>query len=361
MNTNEYLLHLLDSALKHTQPLEKADNLNWIDIFNLAEAHKISNIAFYSVERLNNKPSNDIYSKWKEIREKCIVRSYTQLFERDNLMNLFEKNQVRTLMLKGCYLMEMYPQNDFRFMSDLDILVHKDDIKKAQSVLKECGYSSDSAYDHHVEYIKPPIMIVELHSKLISATCQYHDYYTNPWGKTHLKDNFNYIYEWSWNDYYIYMIIHMAKHYFSGGIGIRSIIDVYVFLNKHSKDLDYSYLNQEFEKLNLIDFVKDVEKLAKDWFQNQDYTCTSNMGKYMFSSGIYGSVNNKVKNGIKSHDGSKFKYLCSRIFMPYIFMKERYPILQKMPFLLPFAYIYRVLFALVNKSKDIQDELKYLK
>ncbi|MGN1411598.1 MAG: nucleotidyltransferase family protein [Oscillospiraceae bacterium] len=361
INNNQYLIHLLGSALEYTQPLEKPKELQWIDIFKLAEAHKVSNLAFYSVEKLNNKPSNDIYLKWKEIKEKSIVRSYTQLFERDRLIHLFEENQVRTLMLKGCYLMEMYPQEDFRFMSDLDFLVHKDDIKKAQSVLKQCGYSLDSAYDHHLEYIKPPIMVVELHNKLISLTCKYHDYYINPWERTYLKDGFNYIYEWSWNDYYIYMIVHMAKHYFSGGIGIRSIMDIHIFLSKHSNDLDYSYLNQEFKKLNLMNFVKDAEILAKDWFENQTYTCLSTMSKYILSCGIYGNLNNKVQNGLKLHNGSKLKYIFSRIFMPFNFMKERYPILQRLPFLLPFVWIYRVVFKMLTDFSRIKDELKYLK
>lgn len=55
-------------------------------------------------------------------------------------------------------------------------------------------------------------------------------------------------------------MVHTYKHYASGGMGLRTILDVYLYLRKN-KELDFSYVEKELGKLNIADFEKQFRKL----------------------------------------------------------------------------------------------------
>ena len=79
---------------------------------------------------------------------------------------------------------------------------------------------------------------------------------------------------------------------------------------------------------------------------------------YIFSGGVYGTFQNKM-TVMKSNDKSTVKYLLKRLFMPYKSMVIIYPILKKLPFLLPFCWIARFFKMLFKgKSKSALGEIK---
>ena len=59
--------------------------------------------------------------------------------------------------------------------------------------------------------------------------------------------------------------------------------------------------------------------------------------------------------------GSKFKYLFRRIFPPKSEMVKNYNILKKHIVLLPFMYIYRLVYKSIKKSDVAKKEIKELK
>ena len=44
------------------------------------------------------------------------------------------------------------------------------------------------------------------------------------------------------DDFYLYMVGHMAKHFKFGGIGIRMLLDFMIFENRLEKDCNRSYI-----------------------------------------------------------------------------------------------------------------------
>ena len=46
-------------------------------------------------------------------------------------------------------------------------------------------------------------------------------------------------------------MVHTYKHYAGGGMGLRTILDVYLYLRKN-KELDFSYVEKELGKLNIV-------------------------------------------------------------------------------------------------------------
>mgnify|MGYP006364175447 CR=1 FL=1 len=86
---------------------------------------------------------------------------------------------------------------------------------------------------------------------------------------------------------------------------------------------------------------------------NQD---VCDVGEYILNSGVYGNTNNfaVIKGGKKDLKSTKKKFWLKTIFPSYNAMKGKYKILKKLPFLLPFAWVYKwfeVLFTRPAKFK----------
>lgn len=104
-------------------------------------------------------------------------------------------------------------------------------------------------------YYKRPFMNIEMHRNMIDEKYEFAKYYQNIWSKLIKSDNKNYEYYLTDEDYYIYLVAHLAKHFANGGTGIRSIIDIYIYL-EHKRELNWKYINEEFSKLQLSQFSK---------------------------------------------------------------------------------------------------------
>lgn len=99
-------------------------------------------------------------------------------------------------------------------------------------------------------------------------------------------------------DFYLYILAHEYKHYSKGGTGLRSLLDVYVFLK--AEDPDWAYVVAEAERLGLVEFEKKNRSLALHLFAGEELTAQDqDMLDYILGSGVYGNVSNSVNNSMR--------------------------------------------------------------
>ncbi|MDD2958468.1 MAG: nucleotidyltransferase family protein [Lachnospiraceae bacterium] len=364
--TADYLIALLKSVLDGTCPAEKPEQVSFEQLYKLAKFHCVQCMAYYAVEKLKTQPEPKQGHKWKSERDQHIVRSMIQLSERNSILENLMGAGIDALPLKGCLLKEMYPQADYREMADLDILIDAKKAELARKQMETLGYTTEHfAVSNHDNYIKSPYMGVELHRDMLHEQYEAHAYYKNVWEKAIPDEGRAHCFHFSWDDYYIFMLTHFAKHYFGGGSGIRSIMDIHVFLDRHKIDLHQNYLKQELEQLDLSEFKETAEHLAECWFGDADQTeKTEEMASYVISSGVYGTSKQAIKNKIKKAETKansvwkgKVSYFFSRIFLPYKTMCFLFPVLKKLPILLPFCWLMRLILAVIQKRKRVKMEL----
>lgn len=363
-----YLIHLLRCGLNGEKPEEKPDSISFEDIFKIAQKHSVANLAYYAVERLDKKPEAKLYKEWCEVRDKAVVKGITQLYERDVVIEALTGAGINICPLKGCLLKEMYPQQDMRMMSDLDILMEQGKALEVRQILKNMGYSLNGSDElSHDVYHKKPVMDIEMHYFLInreSLQSELVEYYENEWKKLYVDKNNPHLYNMTWDDYYIYLIAHMSKHYYSGGSGIRSIMDIHIFLEKHGAELNQAYLKQELEKMKLWELKENSERLAAVWFGDEEPVYElEEMTEYIVQSGTYGlenrAVSRRVEKKLKEVDGSRFKYYIKRIFPPYKKMQIEYKVLKKCSYLLPVFWIWRIISGFGDLGKRRRLKLEF--
>ena len=64
-NAYGYFLHLMRCAIKNEQPQEKPENVALEQVYDIAVAQKLSNLLWYSVMKLKNKPEPELMMKWQ--------------------------------------------------------------------------------------------------------------------------------------------------------------------------------------------------------------------------------------------------------------------------------------------------------
>lgn len=367
-----YLIHLLDCGLKGKKPEEKPEGISFEQIFDLACKHSVANLAYYGIEKLERQPEETLCKQWKEVRDKAIVKGITQLYERDLIVERLTAAGIDICPLKGCLLKEMYPQQDMRTMSDLDILMEPGKAEAVENILKSLGYKMKLEYHSgHDVYNKEPVMDVEMHHVLMDLEAveeTYLKYYENPWKCLKADKENPHLYRMNWDDYYVYLIAHLAKHCQLGGTGIRSIMDIHVFLQCHGTDLNQDYLKEELQKMGLLELKQRCESLAEVWFgAGEPKKAFEELTEYIVRSGTYGNtqrtVMHMVEKGVTESGDSRLRYLLHRLFPSKEKMQRKYRSLKKYPFLLPLCWGLRLIRCLTDtkKRKRLKVELKVAK
>lgn len=360
-NEFEYLIHLLKSVLNKTQPEEKPDNLSFETILNISKLHHVANMAYYAVEKLKTGPEENIIKIWAELRDRAIVKDLTQTFEFDLIINTFNKEKVRCLPLKGIFMKDLYPQRDMRTMSDIDMLVDEENMSKVSEIMTSLNYSSvdDEDDDHHDAYTKKPTMYVEVHKQLFGKNGGvYLEIFSNPWEHTNEVSPclFNFSDDW----FFLYLFAHLEKHYSKRGTGIRSIMDIYVYLKAKEKTLNWEMIYTYLDKIGKSQICRDIIQLSKIWFGDEKLSPKyEKMSNYVLHSGVYGTNLNSVLSDFNHM--STAKYILYRTFPPLKVMKKIYPTLNKVPVLLPVYWIGRIFSLAIFKRKNISRQINYLK
>lgn len=351
----EFALSLISSVINESSPKEPDFEPDWEFIFRFTKSHNVDNTIFYAIEQLNNKPEPALLKKWMDIRNKCIHRNMIQREEFEAICSAFEENKIEYMPVKGFDVSRLYPSEDIRYMSDLDILI-KDNRDKATEILLEKGYTlKKDGVDYDQPLTKMPFMVVELHNRLFPLHSPYHTFFEDVFSKS--KKN-NYCYKMDAEDFYIYETVHLYKHYSGGGTGIRSIMDFYLLNKKLLSIINTKKVFSILKELQLDEFIASITEISAKWFEKEEYTEFSDKELYILSSGTYGTEKNSIKNKIKNQ--SKAKYLLSRMFPPKGLMLEVYPTLHKHPYALPFFYIYKLFRGMYKKRKMIKKELSIL-
>lgn len=305
------------------------------------------------------------------MRDISTAQSAVQLKERDTLLNKLNEEEIACLPLKDCLLKEMYPKAEYREMADLDILVHYDDYEKIDRIMAEAGYRKKERNELsvHNNYEKAPFMDIEMHDSLFNELYfEQHElndsvlsFVKDPWSCA-VHEEKSSVYHLSWEDFYIYLILHLAKHFDASGTGIRQFLDIWVFLESHEIDHEYVYAKLSGR---LSEFCRNAEALVSAWIDDAPMNEElEQMESYIFGSGVFGNMQNRIANRLSEMEETKSKemtavsYVFKRTFPSAKMLKKNYPVLKKYPVLLPGVWVLRLITKLSGHNSKGRREVR---
>lgn len=339
----DYLAELITAQLDGRIPAPKPKNISIPMLVDIGRRHYINVLLLKSI--LHLELDNTQLEKVKQEVLYFVIKSATQKNELKKIMDCFEKKGINNQPMKGSILKEIYSISELREMGDLDILVEEKSMAQVKKLMEELGYELKYIEEQHDIYKKKPFMVVEIHRSLYNAridTFQFN--YFGTFQRSRLIPGKRYTYEFSKEDFYLYMIAHMAKHFYETGCGVRNLIDIYVYLEKYKEMLDKDYIKEELVKCGLHNFAYYMETLAYVWLQRKESTpFLEDLFEYMLNCGVYGKDengiwNNYSKESIANVKHSKIKLKLWYYLPPLYYMKIYYPWLKNAPYFLPFAW-----------------------
>jgi len=150
---------------------------NWAYFIELAIINGVSPILYKNFLILNNFNAipQDIINKLKEAYYKTLRYNIVLHEQFSEIIKIFNENKIDSIALKGLYLAEtIYEDIGLRQMSDIDLLIKKQDIEKACNLLIQNGFTDinlklkrDFHLNKHYNFCKSNIM-VELHQHVHS-------------------------------------------------------------------------------------------------------------------------------------------------------------------------------------------------
>ena len=337
----EYTRELVFASFENRVPKSLPENLTMEECVDLCLRGQMQYLMFKSLLKIAE--GTPEFNTIRTALKRSTITTFLQVMVARQISTAFEEQGINHQLLKGSVLKGIYPSPEMRDMSDIDLVVYDESLDRAADVMKKMGFKNHGLIKHHMIFTNDQGIVVEVHWCLFdqNAGKNQHLYFKDIRAK--LSEGKQHTYEFGLEDFYIYMIAHMAKHFFETGCGIRNLVDIYVYLNKYQEMMDEPYLQHELDKCGILDFEKNMRELAYIWMDNR--ACPEffeELFAYMVDSGIYGKTENGVWSQLAKEVQNKDDNIKLRYYFPSIdFMSEKYPWLKNVPFLLPVAWVIR--------------------
>lgn len=347
-------------------------------VYRLSVAHYLEALVGTTLKQAGISVSKS----WVEHISKAVRKNILFDAEREKLFAFMEQNGIWYMPLKGIVLKDYYPAVGMRQMSDNDILFDERFWNEVQKYMESQGYKCTSVgKNNHDVYEKKPVYNFELHRSLYGATHQneMEAYYKDIKDKLVSDSDTSYGFHFTDEDFYVYIVSHAYKHYSGSGTGLRSLLDFYVYLKAKEQKMDFAYIEKECEVLGIAEFERKNRSLCKKVFNVNELKGMESLKQqlsaeehkmllYYLSSGVYGTVEREVENGInrlkeENVKNSKMRYVLQRLFpgndtYKHYSGKCRYKFVQSI-----FGWVHRVFVLLFTKSRRerILREIKAVK
>ena len=353
------IITLVKNALKgENSPLP--EDFDYSKLYQFATSQHILPIVYYGGRNDASFISHDASRKIYGAAMYYALANQNRFEMLDEICGAFEANGIHYMPLKGATIKDLYPSRDLRLIGDADILIRDEQSADIEKIMTELGYVYERTSDYEWKWQKDDFE-VELHKKLVpSHTKDLSAYLGNGWGRAKLRAEGKYEYALGCEDELIYLFSHFTKHYRHSGIGIKHLVDIYVFLGAHP-ELDADYVNAELDRLGIGKFYQNVKRTLDVWFEGAESDeVTEFITNKIFSGDAYGTEEHLAKYSAavlaKDTDAKKAKNkkLFSVIFLDYKEMCKMYPWLGKCPILLPFAWIVRLIRVVLFRRDNIK-------
>ena len=380
------VMHLFSCGAHGIEPDSKREyNIN--ETLRLSSEQGLFPFVFLSLEKLyNNKSLNitpDDFNYLKSQYMQVLFSSMRKNVAVNEAICQLNKKGVHYCMLKGQVLSGLYSVPEARVSGDTDLLLRfPTDEEKACSALKEIGFEIEDRpqNSHHAKCKRQDAGFIELHISLYDKIFEdlwfknkgekYEEYisFTTKEGYTYNTLNHT--------DNAIFITLHAFKHFFSGGVGIRQIMDLLLYNKAYKDKIDWEKYFNTLEKLRFKKLYHHLEAIGNIYFgfegENPNDISMETIEEILTDieiGGVFGKKD-KIRSGFLKEATRKRRNKTDEEYDKYIeewidrvnFRKKilpslsdmsmKYKILKTKKYLLPIFWLTRIFSIIVYKIKS---------
>lgn len=295
------------------------DDRKWVKIFETAKKQTVLGIMADAIQRLPDDVVKPSYEVMIRLVGYCVQLEKTnRRMNREVLkwIDFFENKGFSTVLLKGQGIAtQFYPSPLRRNPGDIDLWVIGNGTA-VRKLVKEELKASDVYYHNSVVHTDSGIEL-EVHTRPSFFYNPFRNFKAQKlfkrWGKeavkVNLPENAGLVSVPSNNMNRIFLLLHLYRHVFSEGIGLRQMADYALLLNKGCSDEDKRQCKKWLKSLGLEKFAASVMYLMKVVFGLDDKVLITEADekggvmllKECIEGGNFGFYNTSIDRNIK-HD-----------------------------------------------------------
>ena len=308
-STERTLLFLVSDALNGTSHTIETDKLDWAALKYEAYIQTVSVLAFSKLNAsvCGEAELDDIRRFLKLQMSRNIAVNQAHVF----LDSVMQSAGIPYTIIKGAASAAYYPDAFVRSMGDVDFLINRSDYERADAVLTEKGFKrSDRGHFYHIVYEFNGCRY-EMHFEPAGIPdgevgAVVHGYIADVIACAREKETvFGRITVPSEFHHGLIMLLHIAHHLTTEGIGLRHLCDWAVFVRAFSDDEFCSLFEEKLRKIGLWDFAQLITRICiltlgcpdKAWAGEHDDRLEEGILKDMLKGGNFGQ-----KSGARTHE-----------------------------------------------------------
>ena len=326
-------------------------------LFALSRKHDLAHLVSFALRE--NGLLDPASAAGKEFdRQQMLAIWRVSVLEHDlaGLRAAFERAGVAFIPLKGTVLRALYPEPWMRPSADIDILVRPDAAERAVGALAAYGWTSGASGGNYRHVESPSGFHIDLHTSLLKdggAACPPLE---AAWDTAVPVRDGAAEHRLSDAMFYLFHLYHAAHHARSGSCGVRAVLDTWLL--NHRVDFNAAQRCALLEQGRLARFADTLEAVAEAWFSDAPLDKRYlNAEALFFTGGVYTGSHTLAAEQAAS--GGGFGYLMKRAFPPRGKLRAAYPVLDRMPWLIPACWAHRLgRAALSGKAAAARKELR---
>lgn len=380
MSVKELFLAAMKAALNDKSLAwdESVSTEEWQKFFDLSVKQNVLPLVYQSIYssqafKKTGMPLANLY------KGQIMRTVFAQIQKTREFLQLYQKLSGQGLMpivVKGIMCRILLKNGDNRPSGDEDLYIPEGMYDRYKEALNGCGMEIapwDAEKEnqlHEISYIyKSGSLSVEIHKELfdreLSAFKGMNQLFSDAFEKSIVIEVDGIpIRTMNHTDHMLFLILHAFKHFVTSGFGIRQIADMTTFANARGKEIDWEKLLVDCKSIRAHIFAAaifdigirylgmDIEKSAFPQCWQTIEVNSERMLSDVLDAGIFGNSNmsrkhsaNMTLNAVSSDkEGRDVRgNLFRAVFPPLSVLQNRYGWLSEKPWLLPVAWIDRIL------------------
>ena len=354
--TRKTVLNLLSSAM-FQKPFCAEKNVDWKAVFDECRAQSVISLAFFALPK--EEVPQSVFTHWKALVNENLAVNSKISYAHTMLNELLNQAKIPYVILKGCASAEYYDDPLLRTMGDVDFYVPSEYFEKADKLLLQNGFKSNEI-DHEYEkaYTKDDV-IFELHNTVNGVPggkvgIAIRHYFDDVFDKAELK-HFDLAEYYSPSPFHhgLVMLLHVARHMVTGGIGLRHFCDWAVFVDKVGDDFSPMF-EEKLEQVGLWRFAQIMTQFCtaylglkpQTWAGKIDKKLLFDLKNDVFAGGNFGHkdlsradeakfITSRKKGGVNNDSNFKQAVLSANEIV-----RKHWKFADKVPIIYPAGWVF---------------------
>ena len=359
--TETQFLHIAKTAVSGGElPTEAVD---WPAIFTLANQQKLLPILFETVRKTPAAGENA--PLFAAIKRQVIGQVLNQTVRSAEFTDLYRRLRAAGLhpvVVKGQLCSRLYPLRDHRISADDDLFIPEGEFFACHEALLANGLTTDTPADElsaadEVSYTKKDSpLYIELHRHLFDSAEDAHDELNHFFVDIAPVEVDGFL-TMPPHEHLLYLILHAYKHFVYSGIGLRQFCDIGLWAQAYHDQIDWQRLHDQCASVHAATFAAAAFRIARTYL---DIDCdlpglwdgdvdVEPLLHDTLCGGVYGSnsytrlhSSTVTLNAVKASRTGEKSSVLRTVFPKRAYLERRYPYLKKRPYLLPVAWVQRI-------------------